>query len=347
MPIRIKENSIEFIGNNGNITTLLETSTGFTLSGGDIRGHVSGGGISETSGYTSGGYAPAQSNVIDKFPFASSANATDVGDLTVARYGAVGQSSSVSGYSSGGFTNVIDKFPFAADANATDVGDLTVARTYAAGNSSSVSGYTSGGFTGVPVPAPVMTNVIDKFPFATNANATDVGDLSPTYSLKRGMSGQSSSEAGYVSAGYALPAYPLAYLSNVDKFPFATNANATQRGTLLTVARAFVSGQSSSVSGYVSGGRRGPTASPVLSNVIDKFPFASDAAAVTDVGDLSSAREYDAGQSSSTYGYSTGSDRIDRFPFATDASATDVANLSVPRYIAAGQSSITAIIVSQ
>ena len=80
-------------------------------------------------GYTSGGFTAL--NVIDKFPFTSDANATDVGDLTVARYGA-GQSSADNGYTSGGMvppeSNVIDKFPFASDTNATDVGDLTIAR---------------------------------------------------------------------------------------------------------------------------------------------------------------------------------------------------------------------------
>ena len=57
-------------------------------------------------------------NDIDKFPFSSDANATDVGDLTLARYGAAGQSDVVNGfgYTSGGTAaaaaNVIDKFPF-------------------------------------------------------------------------------------------------------------------------------------------------------------------------------------------------------------------------------------------
>ena len=57
-------------------------------------------------GYSSGGVnAPGPtgpSNVIDKFPFSSDANATDVGDLTVARWGVAGQSSSTHGYNSGG-----------------------------------------------------------------------------------------------------------------------------------------------------------------------------------------------------------------------------------------------------
>ena len=129
------------------------------------------------SGYTSGGRDPV-SNVIDKFSFAADANATDVGNLTVGRYSPAGQSSDVSGYTSGGSTpassNVIDKFPFATDGNATDVGDLTQARSRGVTGQSSIVygyGYSSGGF------APPIVNTIDKFPFATNANATDVGDL--------------------------------------------------------------------------------------------------------------------------------------------------------------------------
>jgi hypothetical protein len=41
------------------------------------------------SGYTSGGQPTT--NIIDKFPFASDANATDVGDLTQGRYWTAGQ----------------------------------------------------------------------------------------------------------------------------------------------------------------------------------------------------------------------------------------------------------------
>ena len=89
------------------------------------------------AGYTSGGTEPPYTNVIDKFQFATDANATDVGDLTQARRAAAGQSSTENGYTSGGQTppnvNTIDKFPFAADANATDVGDLTQAKHSGAG----------------------------------------------------------------------------------------------------------------------------------------------------------------------------------------------------------------------
>jgi hypothetical protein len=52
------------------------------------------------SGYTSGG-APF-TNTIDKFPFASDTNATDVGDLILSRRFVTGHSSTTHGYTSGG-----------------------------------------------------------------------------------------------------------------------------------------------------------------------------------------------------------------------------------------------------
>ena len=92
-------------------------------------------------GYRSGGDTPAYSDVIDKFPFTTDANATDVGNLTQARGGKIaGQSSSTHGYTSGGFApptvDTIDKFTFSTDANATDVGNLTQARYAVSGQSS-------------------------------------------------------------------------------------------------------------------------------------------------------------------------------------------------------------------
>ena len=106
---------------------------------------------SEVSGYTSGGRVGISVNPIDKFPFASDANATDVGDTLVAVKEGSGSSSTSHGYIAGGEDtsariSTIQKFPFAADANATDVGDLTTTRGSMAGQSSAASGYASGGF---------------------------------------------------------------------------------------------------------------------------------------------------------------------------------------------------------
>ena len=289
------------------------------------------------AGYTSGGstnnFPTIRRNVIDKFPFATDAGATDVGDLTRNQDGSAGQSSNVSGYTSGGNPTgefpigdkTIDKFPFATNANATNVGDLTVARpSIGGGQSSTVSGYTCGGDTTPPPTS--QSNVIDKFPFASDSNATDVGDLTVA---RYSVAGQSSDVSGYTSGGYSK--------NVIDKFPFASDANATDVGDLIG-ERNFRSGQSSTVSGYVSGG-------PSTTNIIEKFPFATNANA-TDVGDLFLTRNRAAGQSSTVSGYTSGGQyspspgnnaTIDKFPFASDSNATSVGNLSEARYHAIGQ----------
>jgi hypothetical protein len=301
---------------------------------------------------TVAGYATT-SSLINKFPFATDANATDVGDLYVERGLICGQSSDASGYTSGGYTNNpfpypitynnIEKFPFAADsgATATDVGDLTVARSLGAGQSSNVSGYTSGGYAAPPFRS---SNVIDKFPFATDANATDVGDLTLA---RRGAAGQSSDVSGYTSGGQRAPqpSPPIGtfLVNNIDKFPFASNSNATDVGDL-TVLTAYTAGQSSTVSGYTSGGYArtppglpAPTTPVTRRNIIEKFPFATNDNS-TDIGDLTVARSSVSGQSSTLSGYTSGGNNpsfsppvlnvIDKFPFATNANATDVGDLT-------------------
>jgi hypothetical protein len=243
---------------------------------------------SSVEGYTSGGYVPpgALQNVIDKFPFATKSNATDVGDLFNPRYESAGQSSIIAGYISGGFaapgftaSNAIEKFFFASNNNlAYDVGDISVSRGSVTGCSSNTNGYTVGGETALHT---TNSNVIDKFPFAGDSYATDVGDL--TTARGRGA-GQSSTTHGYISGGGLFPSTPT-YTNNINKFLFASDSNATSVGTL-TQARVIPAGQSSTVSGYTSGGRSVPTAAVTT---IDKFPFATDSNA-TSVGSLTQAR---------------------------------------------------------
>ena len=296
-------NGLPFLGRNYGYAT--GGASGPSYNGGTVRNHINkfsfasdgnatnvgsltvarggSGQSSPSSGYTSGGGVSnltggVSSNVIDKFPFASNVNATDVGDLTVARSGS-GQSSTVSGYVSGGdgAATVIEKFPFATDANATNVGSLAVVDyTGATGHSSETHGYSSGGYQG-----------IQKFPFASDGNATTVGDLIGAHTGIGAMAaGQSSDVSGYASGA--------PYSSNaIEKFPFATDANATDVGDL-TVTRGDCSGQSSTVSGYTSGGIA-PFPATTPNNTIDKFPFAADANA-TDVGNLTEGKRSTAGQ---------------------------------------------------
>jgi len=239
----------------------------------------------------------------------------------------------VGGYISGGSppnttSNVIEKFSFSSDGNSSDVGDLTVGRVYVNGTSSSSNGYTHGGSSNPPYVS--GTDIIDKFPFSVDANATDVGNLTDG---RYGAAGQTSDNSGYASGGT-----PEAYLDIIDKYSFAVDGNATDVGNL-TVARVSGSGQSSTTHGYTSGGGQ-----PKM-NIIDKFPFSVDANA-TDVGDLLAVIIQTSGQSSATHGYVSGGggspatvNVIQKYPFSSDANSTDVGDLLGNRENGSGTSS--------
>ena len=119
--------------------------------------------------------------MIDKFTFSASTNATDVGDLTQAGHSASTSVSQTHGYVAGrrlspsSVSNVIDKFSFATDGNATDVGDLlSTSNAHGAGISSLGHCYVAGGQL---APTTAFKDVIQKYPFSSDANSTDVGDL--------------------------------------------------------------------------------------------------------------------------------------------------------------------------
>ena len=139
---------------------------------------------SETHGYTSsGGNAPyhVHGKIVDRFAFASDDNAEDHGDLISGMNQTAGQSSETHGYVSGGYENAsnydsIVKFAFASMTVAVDHGDLSAGVRYNfSGSSSTTHGYNMGGQLSN---AGQTVNIIDKFLMASNANATDVGDLS-------------------------------------------------------------------------------------------------------------------------------------------------------------------------
>lgn len=304
----------------------------------------------ETSGYTSGGQrstppTPAGVNIIDKFPFASDANATDVGDLseTNVQRQSSGSSSSSNGYVAGGEgtfaypvagarTSVINKFPFSSDTNASNIGDLAFAVSYNGGNSSSTHGYSTGGSKDPSPPGPPYTrnaDEIQKYSFSSDGNASDVANL---LSQQIRLSGQSSPTHGYASGGGASSGTNV-----IQKFTFASDANATDVGDLLST-NGYPGGNSSLTHGYVSGN------SP-NGNVIQKFPFSSDTNSA-DVGDLSQGRSSTTGQNSFSSGYVSGGstfppyvavNTIDKFSFSADANAADVGDLTLGRNNMAGQ----------
>jgi len=142
-----------------------------------------------THGFCCGGYNQGSTsavNVIDKFPFASSTNAVDHGDL-IGGSGYMrntgGSTSTTHGYTHGGydtdFVNTIQSFAFSSNTTASDHGDLIEVAAYISANGSSTQGYgySCGGYS---TQAWTKLNRISKYAQASAANATDVADLITT-----------------------------------------------------------------------------------------------------------------------------------------------------------------------
>jgi len=131
-------------------------------------------------------------NNIQSFAYDSNTTATDHGDLTQARADGGSWTAPDYGYAAGGVHygqgfgnihyNTIDKYALVSGNNATDVGDLLnnagtpsgAAQNYAGGGSTSSTthGYHTCGGGGIPI-----STMIQRCAFASDGNATDVGEL--------------------------------------------------------------------------------------------------------------------------------------------------------------------------
>ena len=284
--------------------------------------------------------------LIDRFSLTSQTNAVAVGTMLIVTFGSTssGSSSQTHGYSAGHvsyagpqvFSNVIQKVSFAvAEADSTDVANLTVART-SAGGATAINeqyGYCVAGHHTIPS----SINTIDKYPFASDSDATDVGDV--TEPLLYYTGGSNSQTHGYRAGGYVN--LPLNAGSEViDKWPFASDTNATDVGNLLGVYAHVGAGFSSETHGYTFGGLINYD---VNSGHIEKYSFATDGNS-TDVGDMTQPRYLSGGVSGKDHGYICGGqsgsgqpeNRIERVAYATDTNAVDWADLTKQKSAGAG-----------
>lgn len=313
MPIKIYSDRIE-IGNY----TLFESGGGIEFTG-NVRaenfkeqGHFQG----DSYSYLAGGYSAGAgtTNFIDSFNIPSESDLIrNTAILATSISGGSGQSSETHGYTSGGNlgppgnTSAIQKFLFATDSNASNIANLTAANGRPQGHSSTTHGYASGG--AVPTPPPsTNVNTIQKFPFATDANSSNIGSLGITNPAKGGHSSPSS---GYTSGGNPT-------ITRIDRFPFATDTNAIEVGQL-TQGRYNIAGCSSDTHGYAAHG------SYPGRSTIDKFSFAFNSNAVL-VGQMPDGRNAGTGTSGRSFGYVVGfgpvSRTIRKFSFVTDANGT-------------------------
>jgi hypothetical protein len=227
--------TIEFceIARKSNTTDFGDVSvarySGTAVLSNQTRAVFAGGYLADNSGY---------SNIMDYVTIATTGDATDFGDLTVAR-DSLGSLSSTTrgvfsmGRSSGGdfSSNVMDYITIGSTGNAIDFGDLSVVRTQSDGASSNTRGLFMGGYNTSQSSTSNRYNTIDYITIASTGNASDFGDLS---SQGTGGSTSNGTKAVFnfgVEHGFS---GNTGNTNTIDKVTIASTGNATDFGDAST-----------------------------------------------------------------------------------------------------------------
>ena len=190
--------------NPANIAYIDVQSQGNTTRFGDLttsnRVWIHGFGSSTRAIWSGGGNTGGSNtaNTIDFVTIATTSNATDFGDATVAALARASLSNDTRGLSACGFVspaniNTIDFVNVANLGNATDFGDATVARRGVARMGSSTRGIFAGGMT------PSASDVMDFVTIASTGNAQDFGNL--VVAARHDSQGCSNGTRGIIAGG--------------------------------------------------------------------------------------------------------------------------------------------------
>ena len=262
--------------------------------------------VNNPSNYGAGGFSSPTHGIQQngayrsKFPFSTTGNSTALPNIPgLFTPSSINVHNDSAGYMMGGNGYATShawkawKHPFAADTWA-EVSGLNLpgpsAKLLRASSAISTSyGYHMGGDYEPPDPG-ARSNVIEKFPFASEDGKTDVGDLST--GAENAASGISSSTHGYFQGGETTPSnYPF-QRTNSQKFSFSSAGNASDIGDL-TTGRKEAGGASSTTSGYILGGRwyaptdpQFPGSGYIQHANYNKTVFASDSSSSTLGGGL-------------------------------------------------------------
>ena len=293
-------------------------------------------------GIVAGGVTAASAvvNTIEKFlTAASSGNATDFGDLSVARHASSSMGNDTRAIFAGGWdnyggssrSNVIDYITYSTSGNATDFGDVAATTSDAnCSASNNVRGITFGGRL---YSNGNIDNAIEYLTIASTGNATDFGDLSVggSYTQRHrqgnGMSG--STTRGLASGGYT----PAALSNTIQYVTIASAGNSTDFGDMSSSTDELAH-MSSNTRGVIAGGSGG---GGTFINTIEYVTIASTGN-VTDFGDMTVAKAFLMGASSSTKGFIIGGstasgiatvvNSIETIAFSTTGNATDFGDIT-------------------
>jgi len=266
---------IQSMGNTVDFGDNTDESYGATAVSSSTRGITALGATSNSSPY-------AIVNTLDYITIATTANATDFGDLVVAAMNRTGMSNNTRGVFAAGFnpnTRVMDLITIASTGDATDFGDSIGGRygmNQGGQAGSSTRGLLAGGDSNS---APFEVNKIQYITFASAADSQDFGDLNDNNGYFN--IGASSDTRAVFAGGDDLDS-PYPTTDRIDYVTIATLGNATDFGNL-SVSRYIGYGMSNGIRGVFAGGVTIP--GPTVQNTIDYVTIATTGNA-NDFGDM-------------------------------------------------------------
>ena len=252
-------------------------------------------------GVFAGGATPTKINVIDTVQIATTANATDFGDLSLAKNGVAALASATRGVFGGGYTptaqSTIEYLNFQSQGGVNDFGDLLSTNQDQMSGSNNTIGIFS------------RERETQFITLASTGDATDFGG-NTTVSRYYGMQSNCSPIRMVIGGG----AIPSSVVGTIDFFTFATRGDAVAFGEM-SVARKGYGAGGNSTRGIFAGGY-----TPTILDTIDFITIASEGNA-TDFGNLVAATRAKQNAASSTRcviaGGVTPSDEVNTIEFIT------------------------------
>ena len=279
-----------------------------------------------------GGYgasSPGARNTLDYIEIATTGNAVDFGDLTLARYNLTACASATRGIFAGGRTenpsgqnlNTIDYVTVSSQGGASDFGDFPAVVQALGGASNQTRGIFAGGRPADN--SAVGVNTINFITIASTGDASDFGDL---LSKRMGAYGMSSPTRALFVGGYSAPLG-----TNVIQYvEIATTGNAVEFGNISSGVLYYIASANSQTRGTFTGN------TPSYVNTIEYVTMATKGNS-QDFGDLSQARGLAGGTSNSIRGvlgggYNPGREvTIDYWTIASTGNATDFGDTTLGR----------------
>ena len=247
-------------------------------------------------GFAAGGSDPGYTATIDFYTIPTQGNASDFGDLTLARgNGMAGFASRTRGVAAGGFDPTanykrIDFVTMSSTGDATNFGSLTSNREGPMGLSNETRGIAAAGWS-----RPNSNNIqaIDFVTIASTGDSINFGDLITRTNYGAGAA---SPTRGLLIAGN-IPA-PGDMYNRIEFITIATQGDAQEFGELKQAHQYTLSGAANSTRALAWGGSTIPS-TDTPTNIIEFITIATTGNA-TDFGDMTRAVKSAAGASASS-----------------------------------------------